>query len=125
MVDALAEALRDLRRKEEILAEACATHDQVRSAGQRAAIVVGDLAGRIAGAGSPQLEMTALESDAVQDLRDATAAMDRSTDAVAAAREAWIAADRDYKALEIAWAKQALASFQTSWICARSEDLRG
>jgi hypothetical protein len=117
VADELNAAWLDLRHKEEVWRSACSTFDYVRSAGEESVSVVRTIADRIKAGGSK--ELSTQEAATLQDLKDATAASQRAMDAEIAARETFLAANREYKKLELSWATDALSRFQARWQSAR------
>lgn len=101
-MDDLSEARIDLDHKAAVWRAARATYDHVRAAGTESAAAVEAAADR--------LHMTGPLG-----LSPADAAMD----AEVAARESFLAAEREYKRLELAWASTAMTGFQVSWSRAR------
>lgn len=118
MGDALHEAWRDLRHKEEIWRHAHATIDHVRTSGDESAAVVRGIAERFKATGDR--ELSSQEAQALKDLEDAKAAMALATDAEGAARDSLAAADREYKKLELAWAESGLTRFYACWRLSRA-----
>jgi hypothetical protein len=112
-VDDLREARIDLDRTAEVWRAARATYDHVRASGAESAAAVEAFADRLRSAGPQGLSPS--EVAIVQDLQDATAALPRALDAEVAARESFLAAEREYKRLELAWASRALTFFHAHW----------
>lgn len=122
MGDALHEAWRDLRHKEEIWRHAHATRDHVRTSGDESATVVRGIAERFKTTGNR--ELSSQDAQALKDLEDAKAAMALAADAESAARDSLAAADRQYKKLELAWAESGLTRFHACWLLARAAETR-
>lgn len=112
-MDDLNEARIDLDHKADVWRAARATYDHVRAAGTESAAAVEAAADRLRAVGP--LGLSPSDAAMLQDLKDATAALTRAMDAEVAARESFLAAEREYKRLELAWASTALTCFHLRW----------
>lgn len=115
VADALSAAWIDREQKEHAWRAARQASDLARSAGAESLAVVTRVAARLAAGGDR--ELSASEAAAAGDLKIATEVVQQALKVEATALDAFGATVRAYKELELAWASQALSSFQARWSC--------